>query len=329
MGLAKPALRFLAREHRRKPFTGPVLGLGRPGVFATLEEARAIISSEGVAPAPLPAGLGPGTNIPRWKGTWNERFTSDVAFFSLLGLGEVRALDYSPYEEPDWVVDLNKPVPSELHGRFGLIIDPGTTEHVFDVRQCLMNIGLMLRPGGRVVSMVPANNYVNHGFYQFGPTLYMDYFGANGFADRRCFLVDEGRFGIEGWELYEWRGTEGQGNYMSRNRLSVLFTAEKTAESTVDRVPSQGMYAEIYSSGGDTTSFQHRPRSPGARARALLPVALEAFIRRYVLAYDPDNRLPRILRLMMVRLIPGFDKSRQAWRRAQKPWGLKLHARLD
>jgi hypothetical protein len=34
MGLPQPALRFLALEHKRRPFCGSVLTLGRQAVFA-------------------------------------------------------------------------------------------------------------------------------------------------------------------------------------------------------------------------------------------------------------------------------------------------------
>ena len=50
MGLANPALRFIAREHRRKPLTGPILTLECQDVFATLDEARSLLASEGIPP---------------------------------------------------------------------------------------------------------------------------------------------------------------------------------------------------------------------------------------------------------------------------------------
>jgi len=76
MGLAKPALRFIAREHRRKPFTGPILTLGRQDVFATLDEARSPLASEGIPPAVLSPGEGTRTNIPGRFDTTQEKNTS-------------------------------------------------------------------------------------------------------------------------------------------------------------------------------------------------------------------------------------------------------------
>lgn len=46
------------------------------------------------------------------------------------------------------ILDLNKPLPSGLIGKYDYVINPGTYEHVFNVGQALMNGWLMTRPGG-------------------------------------------------------------------------------------------------------------------------------------------------------------------------------------
>lgn len=148
MGLAKAALRFIAREHKHKPFAGPVLTLGRQNVYSKLEEVRKLLLSEGITPADLPSDEGARSNIPNWTDSPQANNISDVAFFKLLGVAEVMALDYSDYEGADIIHDLNYPVSANLKDRFDLIVDGGTIEHVFDVRQSFMNIAAMLRPGG-------------------------------------------------------------------------------------------------------------------------------------------------------------------------------------
>ena len=87
----------------------------------------------------------------------------------MLGLRSLRALDFSDYEGADLIHDLNRPIPDSLRDRFDLIIDAGTTEHVFDVRQALTNYADMLRVGGRIFHSSPANNRLHHGFYQLSP----------------------------------------------------------------------------------------------------------------------------------------------------------------
>lgn len=330
MGLPKAALRFLAREHRRRPFSDAVLTIGRQSVFATLEEARGILRTESLDPCPLPPGFDPATNIPSWAGTWNERCISDIAFFKLLGVTDSKALDCSAYERADFVHDLNEPAPESLKSRFSLILDGGSLEHIFDVRTALKNIAFMLKPGGRVIHFVPSNNFLNHGFYQFSPTLFYDYYGANRFADLRGYLAEESRY-LEGWELYAVPPSASMQPHeiVSTQPLTVAFIAQKTPESTEDRVPSQGHWYK--SAAAAATKPSGAPSTPSISAwiRSRMPRWMESAVRRYCLAYDPANRLPDWLRIAMIRWVPGFDKIEDSWRRRQKPWGLEFWARLD
>ena len=174
MGLSKAALRFIAIEHRRKAFSGAAVTLGRQCVYGTFSDVQQILREEQIPQAKLPPGIATGTNIPDWRGSENEQFTSDAAFFYTLGMQDVRALDVSDFEGAEITWDLNRPVTSELESRFDLILDSGTLEHVFDVNTAMRNLVKMLRPGGRVIHFSPANNFCNHGFYQFSPTFFAD-----------------------------------------------------------------------------------------------------------------------------------------------------------
>ncbi len=211
MGLVKPALRFIAREHRRKPFTGPILTLGRQHLLPTMDAIRALLISEGITPAVCLRGEGTGIDVASGIGARDKTEPRDVAFFKLLGVIEVLALDFSPYEKAEIVHDLNRPAPEALHDRFDLIVDGGTTEHVFDVRQALTNIARMLKIGGRVIHISPANNWVNHGFYQFSPTLFYDYYGGNGFVDLRGYIAEHDLYlaGSRPWKFFEVGGERG------------------------------------------------------------------------------------------------------------------------
>lgn len=248
MGLSKAALRFIASEHRRKPLGGSVLTLGRQAVYATAAEVDELLRSEAITPASLPPGQSTATNIPSWIGTPFERYTSDVVFFGMLGLRDVRAVDVNDYEGAEIIWDLNQPVPQELRANFDLFVDSGTLEHVFDVRTAMTNLARMVRPGGRVVHLTPANNYCNHGFFQFSPTFFADFYAANQFRDLRIFIAEE-RIGFDErtrrLDLYELDPLRQPWLMMSaRNRrLLVICVAEKGSASTADRVPTQSYYA--------------------------------------------------------------------------------------
>ena len=266
-------------------------------MYVTYEHSVAILESEGVRPHPLPDGMDRRTNLPDWSRTANEAYTSDVAFFWMLTGTRAEALDYSDFEGAEHIADLNRPLPEDLRGRFGLVVDVGTLEHVFDVRQGLQNIASLLKPSGRVIHFSPASNYVNHGFYSFSPTLFFDYYGANGFEKLEGYLVRECRTAPESQrlEFFEFPRRFKPMTLGSRQRLSVAFLAQRSERSTMDAVPLQGYYDEIYGEG---------------------PSAAPTTLRHRI-----GRRLPEWTKALL-KTIPGVDRSKP-------PWGLKLTFTLE
>lgn len=281
MGCPLPVLRFLAREHARSPYTGPVLTLGRQCVYATFAQVQRMLREEGLEPLPLPPGLPEQTDLPGWRGGPHASMTSERAFFHALGGLETLALDNSDYEQAEILWDLNHPVAAELEGRFGLILDGGTLEHVFDTRVALANIARMLAPGGRVLHTNPTTNYVAHGFYQFSPTLYYDWYAANGFTHLRGLLVEQPTWSTtgRGWRHWEWDPHRPYALIHSKRLLMTYFVAEKGPEATHDRIPQQGDYTRTVEVS--RTSYESEG-STGWRARLAraLPPRLHMAIRR-------------------------------------------------
>lgn len=247
MGLPTSSLQFLAREHKRKPFSDGVVLLGRQNVYSTYMQTMEILKKESIKPA-LYTEEECLTNIEGWKHT---QFISDAAFFWLLGLKDVQALDFSDYEGAEIIQDLNQPLPDDLKQRFNLVVDGGTLEHVFDVRQTLTNIATMLKPGGRIIHMSPFNNYTNHGFYQLNPTLYYDYYSVNKFTELHAYLVEHPVYWDGNpwtpWDVYEISPALKEIHVTSTpsTAMLLLFCAEKTDRSTTTVIPAQGRYARL------------------------------------------------------------------------------------
>jgi SAM-dependent methyltransferase len=100
-----------------------------------------------------------------------------------LGAAHVDSLDASDYERATLVHDLNLPLPDELRGKYSLVLDGGSLEHVFNFPQALRNCMDAVELGGHLLLMTPANNQFGHGFYQFSPDLFYRAFAPeNGFA---------------------------------------------------------------------------------------------------------------------------------------------------
>lgn len=100
-------------------------------------------------------------------------------FFEAIGWPPMQSLDFSAIEGARFIHDLAQPVGDDLRGRFDLVYDGGTTEHVFDIAQAFRNVDAMLREGGVFVSCVGSDGWFGHGFYQVGPDVPWRYFGAH------------------------------------------------------------------------------------------------------------------------------------------------------
>jgi len=64
-------------------------------------------------------------------------------------------------------------------------------EHVFNASQGLKNVTRLCAPGGQIIHSLPANNFCNHGFWQFSPELFFSlYSDKNGYSETEIFLAD-------------------------------------------------------------------------------------------------------------------------------------------
>ena len=103
----------------------------------------------------------------------------------------VDSLDLSNFEGATIILDLNKEIPASYHNQFDTIIDAGTLEHVFNVKQALENLVHMLKQEGQIIHISPTNGFSGHGFYQFSFEFFKKmYSKENGFKDHEVFVAE-------------------------------------------------------------------------------------------------------------------------------------------
>jgi len=120
----------------------------------------------------------------------NQGFAEPL--FHLLGAQRVRSLDASDYEHATDIVDLNAPIDESYKSIFSVVIDSGSLEHVFNFPVAIKSCMQMVEPGGHFIGVVPGNNFLGHGFYQFSPELFYRIFTqANGFAVIKMFVFED------------------------------------------------------------------------------------------------------------------------------------------
>lgn len=178
---------------------------------------------------------------------------TDSAFFGALGCDRTIALDRSDFEGAELIHDLNLPLGAEHEGRFDLVYNGGTLEHVFHLPNALASVCAALAPNGRVVHVAPVSNAVDHGFYQFSPTLMFDYYSQNGWELERT-LVFVARDFEAPWTVYQYEPgcLDALSTRFHELRLSgmtmtgLFFVARKIAGAGSSVIPQQGAYVRAW-----------------------------------------------------------------------------------
>jgi len=235
MGISRGTIHLIGMALRDAPRSGSVITFGVQKVAATRGEAGAALAKAGIEPPALGGG--------------GDAALHQDELFRMLGYAAVESIDVYPAESPTHVLDLNRPLPASLLDRFDLVYDGGTTEHCFSVPDVLVNATRLLRKGGRIIHHLPLNNWVDHGFYQFSPTLFFDFYGANGFADLSLALHFSAR-GRESYIAYDPQ-SDGMLPYSLGGNKQVMgfFTATKAAAVDPVAFPVQGRYRRAF--GGE------------------------------------------------------------------------------
>lgn len=251
MGIPRGTVRLLLDEARARPFRGSLLELGRMSVYATRRELEQWAREQGT---PLsPAGDLALSHQPELAAAG---CLDDRSFFRLLGCERVESADVSDWEGADHILDLNLPVPAQLAGRYDTVFEAGTIQHVFDLPQVFANLHALLREGGRVIhGMAPSTNHVDHGFYMFSPTLFHDFYTANGWRIEAEYFFEffpywfRGRFHSTPWKIRRY--TPGcldhlaYGGFGAR-QVALFVVATKVAGATADRIPQQSYFSRFH-----------------------------------------------------------------------------------
>ena len=101
---------------------------------------------------------------------------------------DVAPIDFSDYEKPTYVGDLNLPI--DIPKQFDTVIDSGSLEHVFDPVAAFKNLIKFCKVGGQIIHILPVNNLGGHGFWQFSSDLMFSIYSTeNGFSDTEVYYA--------------------------------------------------------------------------------------------------------------------------------------------
>ncbi len=241
MGITRGTIKLIAMTVGQEQEGRNVITFGVQGVQSSYPEAMVSIRESGLVPYQLA-----NDEVIYDEATQFGKTIHQTTLFRLLGYKTVESIDYFPDEHPTYVEDLNRPIPQGLQGKYSLVYDGGTMEHCFNPPQVMMNAAALVKAGGIVIHHVPMNNWVDHGFYQFSPTLFFDFYGANGFTDleMKIHLMERRQ---ESFIQYNPRTDDPLPYFLgSKTRTMVFFKARKSADPVGIEFPIQGRYRELF-----------------------------------------------------------------------------------
>ncbi len=293
MGMLHSHIRLVAAMHKRYLFSGPVCSLGNQDVWASLEDLRrcfADVHASYTEPEKLVPHSSRTFGMNGELSGLSKDFVHAKTMFETFGITEYLDMDKFDSDRPAVLHDLNDPIPDDLKCRFGLVFDGGTIEHIFDVRQVLGNIIDMLQPAGCVVHL--CSFAIDHGFYGFSPVMFYDYYGANGFGEFECYLMELDLTDVTRTYAnrhrcitYEY-GMALDGVLDTSKEILIFFAARKQANLSQLTVPTQGSYvrrgnlAEAPVKASQSAFDRLIPRWLQPLARPLRPLLRMAYRKR-------------------------------------------------
>ena len=193
MSIIHAAVKLIIREHARYKFKGPVVCLGVPEIYATADELASWFPEYTGAPSLLKQSE---VQVSTNKYGRQLNWVTAESFFRAFGFDGYDSLDIPGSEHRAAIQhDLNQALPSELKGKYKLLLDPGTLEHVFDQKACMKTVVQALAVDGVAVHFVPIYSF-NGGYYSINPNVLNDFYQANGFDDIRSYILM--------WDRYRW-----------------------------------------------------------------------------------------------------------------------------
>lgn len=135
----------------------------------------------------------------------------------------LHCVDAFQHQGCEEVVDLG--VPCDL-GKWGLVLDLGTTEHVANAPQCVLNAAEAVQPLGRIIHHVPMT-MVNHGYWSVNPVFWLDFYRANKWSVEVMEFTTNGS-GYHGCEILPWDGLDRARRFELPPETLALVVAVRT-----------------------------------------------------------------------------------------------------
>lgn len=241
MGITIRELEFLIGRRAAGLELGSMCQLGRQDMFVRPHRLQKVFAKYGT-----PLTSEQANQLSRGSGGYAENL------WRALGATDIQSVDASEFEGADLVLDLNQPLPEDLHERFDTVVDGGTLEHVFAFPTALANAMQLVRQGGTYIAMTPADGEFGHGFYQFSAELlYRCLSPEHGYEVEAMWLGE--KLPLPGqtrwWDVVDPATIGKRGNFRGRGPKYLYVQARRTGPFPGWAPPQQSDYTTAWQDG--------------------------------------------------------------------------------
>lgn len=108
---------------------------------------------------------------------------SGSQFYSHIGVNNYKCIDLNS-KDGAIIMDMNLNIKKSysFNEQFDLVINNGTSEHIFDQWQVFENLHNLTKVGGIILNIVPFLLWINHGFFNYNPIIFRDLAYSNNYS---------------------------------------------------------------------------------------------------------------------------------------------------
>jgi len=210
-------------------------------------------------------------------------------FLRCLGANDIHSFDNSIYEGATHIHDMNQGIPNNLMDQYSMVLDAGTLEHIFNFPVAIKNCMEMLKVGGHYIGILPTNNFVGHGFYQFSPELYFSVFNKENGFELVDVIIFEDELKSDWFKVQSPMSVKGRITLINnRTPVYLLVIAKKMKKCEIFKhPPQQSDYISMWNESGKSTIHVIPIKTRlSAIVKRYIPLCLQPFMRRFYHFYN-------------------------------------------
>jgi hypothetical protein len=198
---------YLQRKGLLSPEKNKILDIGPQNVyFARDEQIREFIASQGqmISDAKLEKEV---QRLIYFSTPRSGERTTLFSEISDLTNIEYNSVDVCPGLKTE-ILDLNfDKLPKYMAGHYDVVLNFGTTEHIFNQWNCFEVMHDATKVGGVIYHQLPASGYLDHGYYCYTPLFFREMAEANAYEILDLFVTPAGESKIDQLKIPARDGT--------------------------------------------------------------------------------------------------------------------------